>query len=578
MARAGCSGACVTRQGVLVEGKCLWLLADACSLKLRPDSQNEPFGVLQSDGRRTILPDEFSQEEIGLLADAVDHLDHDLLRARVADLLWITSRPRNVLFAFQAIDAYARIKLTKESWVTDARDCWERALVLARQLSRGAIDRVELLEKELLSIFDQSAIDEPSGFFQLTISELLLRHGLARADAKRIAHALYEHAVAQPKPAGFREARNYFAAAASWYTKAGEKDLSYDCLARQAESFSEEADFRMDGGQGGNLVAQSFYEDAIQTFRKIPRKQREDRGIQGRLEELHQRLKQAGVATIDEMAKISAGPVDVSESVQLVQDAIRGKSFVEALRTFSLLHQIRRRKIEDQAKKAFSTSPLKALFSGTHLASDGRVVAKRPGIGFGSTDTPEYEAGLWSEMLSQYGFEIGFVTQVQILPALYVLAAEHRVRLDDIREFVAQSPFVQGGRIEAFSRGIYAGFENEWFVAVHVLVPQIEHIVRHHMQARGIKTSTVDGDGIETENGLSRLLEASEIVEIFGEDIAFELKALFSETQGPNLRNNIAHGLLDDRNFRSADVVYAWWVIFAWIFRGYLLQTKQLNA
>ena len=72
--------------------------------------------------------------------------------------------------------------------------------------------------------------------------------------------------------------------------------------------------------------------------------------------------------------------------------------------------------------------------------------------------------------------------------------------------------------------------------------------MRWHLKAAGIKTTNLDSDGIENENGLSTLMDLPEVTQIFGEDISFELKALFCDPFGPNLRNELAHGLLDDRD------------------------------
>ena len=47
--------------------------------------------------------------------------------------------------------------------------------------------------------------------------------------------------------------------------------------------------------------------------------------------------------------------------------------------------------------------------------------------------------------------------------------------------------------------------------------------------------------------------------EIFGEDLSFEIKALFCDPFGPNLRNELAHGLLGDRACESTSAIYAWW-------------------
>lgn len=46
---------------------------------------------------------------------------------------------------------------------------------------------------------------------------------------------------------------------------------------------------------------------------------------------------------------------------------------------------------------------------------------------------------------------------------------------------------------------------------------------------------------------------------VFGKDMSYEIGALFCDFSGPNLRNDIAHGLLDDQQVYSVYSVYACW-------------------
>src|SRR5262249_59954822 len=129
---------------------------------------------------------------------------------------------------------------------------------------------------------------------------------------------------------------------------------------------------------------------------------------------------------------------------------------------------------------------------------------------------------------------------------------EHRIRENDFVAIAAGSPIVPKDRAPLFGKGLFAGYDKDFVTAIHVLVPQIEHMVRVHLKAAGVKTTNLDKDGIENENGLSALMDPPETTQIFGEDLSFELKALFCDSFGPNLRNQVAHGLLDDGAFHSA--------------------------
>lgn len=50
---------------------------------------------------------------------------------------------------------------------------------------------------------------------------------------------------------------------------------------------------------------------------------------------------------------------------------------------------------------------------------------------------------------------------------------------------------------------------------------------------------------------------------IIGEDLLFDLQSLMVEPGfGTNLRNQLAHGLMDTDQFYADEAVYAWWLIW----------------
>ena len=110
-----------------------------------------------------------------------------------------------------------------------------------------------------------------------------------------------------------------------------------------------------------------------------------------------------------------------------------------------------------------------------------------------------------------------------------------------------------------FGKGLYQGFNGDFATAIHLLAPQIEHAVRFQLKLRDVTTTALNGEGIETENGLSALIDMPQVREIFGADTTFEIKALFCSPHGANIRNNVAHGVLNDSQCYSTHCVYAWW-------------------
>ena len=174
-----------------------------------------------------------------------------------------------------------------------------------------------------------------------------------------------------------------------------------------------------------------------------------------------------------------------------------------------------------------------------------------------------------STMVQDYSFYVDLAVQGYIRPAQELLLQEHRIRETDFIALADQSPIVPIGRELLFGKALFAGYNHDFITALHLLAPQIEDMVRFHLQQVQVKTTNLDRNGIETENSLNTLMELSETQEIFGEDLCFEIKALFCDSFGPNLRNELAHGLLDDKASQSSYAIYAWWLGMKLVFNTF---------
>ena len=66
-------------------GKVLWLLADACFIKLSPRCPNEFFKLFMvMEGRRSVIPDDLSESYVAFYAEFVDEIDDAWLSTRVS--------------------------------------------------------------------------------------------------------------------------------------------------------------------------------------------------------------------------------------------------------------------------------------------------------------------------------------------------------------------------------------------------------------------------------------------------------------------------------------------------------------
>ena len=556
--------------------KALRLLAKACSMMLSPNSLNEPFKPsIELPDRRSTIPDDLSETDIAFFAEIADTIDDPWLKARLADLVWLKQRESR--FALMAIDAYRAIPLSSETWLRDGDKCWERAIVLSLMLRGGARDRLAQIEASIIDIFKMGGED----FFCLWLAELLKSKGLGKDHSTMIAEKLESLGREFKKKNDFNKAGQYFQVSADWFEMSADTAKSAEMSADTAKSAEMSADTAKSAemkvewaetsvkkatADRGSLVAVHFYDQAIQIYRSIPRSERAKYGVNERIAELRAHLSESGEQSLDEMGVISTPKTDISQIVEDARNAVKGKELFEALKAFVNIDRgVNVKDLRERVIKR-SQNSISALFPSVSMSQDGRVISKHPGINVSPDDD---EIGIHSQMIQDYQIAVSLVVQGCIWPALEILLLEHRLQEADFINLARQSPIVPIGRERLFGKALYAGYDRDFVTALHILVPQIEHMVRFHLKARGVSTTNLDSNGIENENGLSTLMDFQETKKIFGENLSFEIKALFCDPVGANLRNELAHGLIDYEACYSPYAIYAWWLGLQLVFNAF---------
>ena len=84
-------------------------------------------------------------------------------------------------------------------------------------------------------------------------------------------------------------------------------------------------------------------------------------------------------------------------------------------------------------------------------------------------------------------------------------------------------------------------------------------------------------EGIEEVKPMHAVLELEGVKESLDEDLIFALNTIFCSKFGFNMRNNVAHGMLDDQAFQSFKALYIWWFAlkFCYLFCGKLQEENR---
>jgi hypothetical protein len=319
----------------------------------------------------------------------------------------------------------------------------------------------------------------------------------------------------------------------------------------------------------GAIVRNEFYADAIREYRKVPSQWRAQYGIEGAVRAVRAKLEQAGREAIGEMQTIEGPTLDLSGCATAAVEYVTRDDPIEAMVAFCQLDRPpNRQEYLRQARERVNRSVVGRIIGCKTLAEDGRTIARSPSAVGGQEPEQELEI----QAIQAFVEDASMVAQGAIRPALEQIGAQHLWRLEGFRALARGSGIVPAERADIVGQGLYAGYCHDGVVAMHLLVPQFEHLVRMALKQAGALTTTHDKDGLDMEVGLSSLVELPQMAEVFGEDLTFAIRALMCEQTGPNLRNAVAHGLGDDSLYRSPPAIYAWWLILGMVVQKYLVR------
>lgn len=529
------------------------VLAAATSAMLKVGDWLNPFRPMMEFGdRRSVLPSDLTSEQIALLARVAPLIEQSALRARVADVAWFYGDRSNVAVLDMAVDAYRSASLAEAGWFGGGRDAWQRAFELLKRRGPDGRARIDEMSSELTARVLRAGIADR---FRVPQGAKLLRENIQLEPPAGRSVAEHLVALAADEAAEPRLSRHLEREAAEWF---GEDDAAarHGCFERVARTYIAEAEARVAADpNGGALVESLLLEKAIAVLRTLPRRHRGEHGLEELITELRERLATSRETAIEAMMRLESGPVDLSGAVVYARARVSGKSSRwEALAMFaSLMPPMDAERTRTSAEELVRGS-ISRIFSSSTFARNGRKVAASPG----STDEPDNVA-VWAEMVRTIAFHARLVGQGMVLPAQQVLTFEHAYSREFMARVCLDSPAVPEGHAQIWGAGLAFGLAGDYGPAVAVLVPQVEHMVRVMLKSRGAHTLFVDENGVESEKGLATLLDMPEAPEALGAGIVIEFKALLVHKGAANLRNDIAHGLLDDAAAWSIEAIYVWW-------------------
>lgn len=533
-------------------GKAWRLLYELCRAEMRPDDLAVPFSPIPDPEGGWLSPSDMDTTTANAVRALGFESGNPELRARLLDITWESCRDANA--AREAVKAYvdaANQLFDPERW-------------------RGYVERVERAARLAVKIKDNDLRDfvlseieqrvvalDGSDLCYMTSRLMELLYEFQKGDPEAMSRIAGKAGQARLNAGDFVQARAHFENLRCWRYRLKDKDGEREARIAIARSYEMEADRY--AGEGNALRICHLLEHAHQAYRNIPEMRDEAKRV-------YARLRKAQQHALKEMYAIQGESIDLSASIEAARKYVGGKCLKRALLSLAMVVRPTDFNHEtDTARRMVERFPLQNLFGGKRITDDGRIVApKTPAI---AVPLEQAEKALWERVVEQVCLLYAFKAQVKILPALHQLTFEHSPSLRDMRDLVIQNPFVPPGHEEIFAKGFLAGLREDFPEALSILVPQLENSLRHLLSIEGVEITKKDKMGIQNVIQMGTILAKGEggcqdqLENILGPDNVKELKVLFDDPHGVNLRNRIAHGMMADDDFFGVSAIYAWWFI-----------------
>lgn len=154
---------------------------------------------------------------------------------------------------------------------------------------------------------------------------------------------------------------------------------------------------------------------------------------------------------------------------------------------------------------------------------------------------PDSDGDRRARLVSDLRYELAVFNAGYLLPVMEHLRDGCRLTAHDFVAFVALSDAIEVDELPLLSMGVRAFLRQEHIVALHLLVPRLENLIRGWMRAAGANVTRLD-NGTMLEMTLGSLIGEGEQRGVIDRDLALLLRVMLTEETGFNVRNRVAHG------------------------------------
>lgn len=293
------------------------------------------------------------------------------------------------------------------------------------------------------------------------------------------------------------------------------------------------------------LIAKKCYIDAIELYRN-----------NGKTEDvifIREKVEQIEPLVVEQLQPIKV-ELNVTSIIEEIKHDIKDLSLEECIIYFlKVVDFPRKDSLRQRLKDELKLSPLTSMIPVSIVNKSGRVLCfLDPIISIDlNADSFELDRHLAHKLLIETQiYSLGIEFLINHIQQTFNISPES---LDFL---VQDNLIVPENRNSIFKYAIYLFFNDRRYEALHILAPQMENLFRELAKNCGGSITTIDKNGIGQVKLLKSIFETAELLECYNSDILFLFRALLIEIACGNIRNDIAHGLLDEEDIKRSEYSY----------------------
>lgn len=517
------------------------LVKNISSLGMKIDNNGIEFHpmLVMADGRRAFSIEDISEDDYLKLQNLELEKLPLILRARISDILWVNKKE----FAAAKIAANAYWELFVLWYEANENiaslDMIRRAVCISVQTKQDTLYN-EI--QEWLNNFIKSNTASSDGFFLLQIIELFFyQKGFDVSIFLKVLDDLINDS--DNNVIKVEQAYELKTQCLSKLKRNDEAKQNKIMLANYYVDFAEKI---FQNNIQDALRAVNYYQKGIMLYR--------DNGETQKAENTHRRL----VEVQKEIPKIMVPfikEIDIKGVIENLKINMDGLTFEESiLRLTQMLVFEKYEDIKERVIKRYNENPIAHLFEKKLINAEGQTVLVLPPL-----DIHNLEKNLKFLELHMYQ---NALEQQKLLGDIWIKNALSLLRekfvIDDSKmEFlVKDNLIIPDGRERIFQSGLYMFINGDYYEAIHILAPQVEKLFRNIAREVGGLTITLESDGSSLEKVLSSVFCLPEMLDCYDNDILFTFRGLLNERAGANIRNEIAHGIMDEYTCSTGACLY----------------------